>query len=597
MAQLTIQNAFNLALEHHRAGRLREAEKLYRQILAQQPQHVDAMYNLGTLAHQVGRNDVAVDLMRRTIALRPDHAAAHYELANALRDQRRLDEAVAAYRRAIALRPDFPGAYNNLGCTLNEAGQLDEAAAVLHQTIALSPNSAVAPVNLGNVLKDQGALDEAIAAYRQAIAFAPDDAEAHSNLVYTMHFHPALDARAIANELCAWNLRHARPLEQFIVPNSNDRSADRRLRVGYVSPDFRNHAEAFFVMPLLREHDHSRFEIHCYASVGQPDAVTERFKGYADVWHDVAGDSDAQLDGRIREDRIDLLVDLTMHMANSRLLVFARKPTPVQVAWLAYPGGTGLPQIDYRLTDAFMDPPGEGDLLYVEKPMRLPDCWCCYDPLCEPLPIGSPPAGQLGYITFGCLNNFCKINGPVLGLWAQVLKAVPDSRLMLLCAEGGHRRRTQDFLGTRGIAAGRMEFVMPCPRPEYLRLYERIDIALDPFPYNGITTTCDALWMGVPVVTFAGERAASRAGLGLLSAAGFGELVGQGPEQFVKLAMELAKDLGKLQSLRSTLRQRIEKSPLMDAPRFARNVEAAYRRMWRNWCAAPCDGHGQQFLI
>jgi predicted O-linked N-acetylglucosamine transferase (SPINDLY family) len=266
------------------------------------------------------------------------------------------------------------------------------------------------------------------------------------------------------------------------------------------------------------------------------------------------------------------------------LLTFARKPAPVQVTWLAYPGGTGLTAIDYRLTDAFMDPPGTSDALYVEKSVRLPDCWCCYDPLCQPPPIGQPPVATRGHITFGALNNFCKMNEEVLDLWSRVFAAVPNSRLLLLAKEGEHRRATCHALQIRGMAKHRIEFVRPQARQQYLRLYDRIDIALDPFPYNGITTTCDALWTGVPVVTVPGERPASRAGFGLLSTAGMPELVAASPDQFVQIAVDLASDLPHLAELRRTLRARMQASPLMDAPRFARNIEAAFRRMWQTWC-------------
>jgi predicted O-linked N-acetylglucosamine transferase (SPINDLY family) len=358
-----------------------------------------------------------------------------------------------------------------------------------------------------------------------------------------------------------------------------------------VSPDFRDQAESFFVVPLLEAHDHDQFEIHCYASVAKPDAVTSRHRHAADVWHDVLALSHADLAQQIRDDAIDVLIDLTMHMQNHRLQVFARKPAPIQVTWLAYPGSTGLPTMDYRLTDRYLDPRELETPHYSEESVWLPDSWCCYHPLTQEPPVNLLPASSIGTVTFGCLNNFCKVNSGVLELFARVLQAAERSRLLMLAPGGSARHRVLRQLSEQGILAERIEFVGRKSRPEYLQLYHRIDIALDTLPYNGITTTCDALWMGVPVVSLAGTRPASRAGLSQLSNLGLPELVSFTAEDFARTAVELARDLPRLAELRRTLRTRIESSVLMDAPRFACNVEAAYRTMWRRWCTdttAPC---------
>ena len=303
----------------------------------------------------------------------------------------------------------------------------------------------------------------------------------------------------------------------------------------------------------------------------------------------------------IREDEVDILVDLTMHTADNRLPVFARQPAPVQVSWLAYAGATGVPGIGYRLTDACMDPPGEdstwstesrhspegdGGAWSTEEPVRLPDCWCCYDPVDESPEINELPALSAKGVTFGSLNNFAKINEGVLALWARVLKAVKGSRLVMLCPEGQTRERVRAYFGARRIRAERVEFVGHLPRLEYLGLYRRIDLGLDPFPYNGMTTTCDALWMGAPVLTMPGEMPASRAGLSVLSSIGLGELAAPSKADYVRMTVELAGDLPRLAELRATLRARMRASPLMDAPRFARNVESAYRKMWERWRVA-----------
>jgi predicted O-linked N-acetylglucosamine transferase (SPINDLY family) len=654
MAQPTIQQTFDLAIQHHRAGRLREAEELYRLILAQRPENADAMQNLGIIAHESGRNDVAVDLFHRAIALKPNlpeahnnlgnalrgqgqldeaiaayrkaialrgnYAEAHYNLGIGLKDQGQLDQAIAAFRRAIALKPNYAEAHNNLGIALRDQGQLDEAISAYRQAIALNPNFFAAHSNLGTALRDRGQSDEAIAAYRQAIALQPRSAEAHSNLgialadqgqldeaivacrhaidlnpdlpethsnlIFTMYYDPAQGAQAIAEEQRRWNRRHAEPLRKYILTHSNDLSPDRRLRIGYVSPDFRDHSVGRNLLPLFQHHDRRQFEITCYAHVRCPDAMTGEFQRNADGWRNIAAVSDEQVAKQIRQDRIDVLVDLALHTANNRLLVFARKPAPVQATFAGYPGSTGLSAIDYRLSDPYLDPPDMDESVYSERTIRLPDSFWCYDPLeGREIPVNSLPARETGVFTFGCLNKFFKLNESVLALWARVLREVENSRLLILAQPGGHRRRTLDRLAREGIASTRVEFSPPQPRLEYLKLYHRIDLGLDSFPYNGHTTSLDSFWMGVPVVTLAGQTVVGRGGLSQLTNLGLPELIARTPEQYVRLAAELAGDLPRLAELRRTLRGRMEASALMDAPRFARNIEAAYRQMWRDWCA------------
>jgi predicted O-linked N-acetylglucosamine transferase (SPINDLY family) len=425
-------------------------------------------------------------------------------------------------------------------------------------------------------------LDEAIACLERAVSLAPTDAIMHSNLIYTLQYHPNYDAAALFHAQRGWNEKHARPLAQFILPHDNDPDPERRLRIGYISPYFYCQAESFFVVPLLEAHDHQNFDIHCYAGVIRPDAITERIRKSADAWHDVLGCKDADLAEQIRHDKIDVLIDLAMHMAQNRLTMFARKPAPVQAAWLAYPGGTGLDAMDYRITDAYMDPEDHATPFYAEESIRLPDCWCCYDPLGD-IPPASPRAEDP--ICFGSINNPCKVNDPLLRLWSQVLHSTADSRLLLQTISAIQEDQIRGFFAGLGISTDRLEFVPRYPRTDYLQLYGRIDICLDPLPYNGITTTCDALWMGVPVVTLTGNTAAGRAGLSILANVGLSDLVAHSPEQFIQIAGNLALDLPRLARLRRTLRERMRQSPLMDSQRFARNMEAAYRKMWQRWCA------------
>jgi predicted O-linked N-acetylglucosamine transferase (SPINDLY family) len=553
---------FQEALAHHQAGHLVEAERGYRQILAQQPQHAEAWHLLGALAAQVGRQEVAVELIRRALAIEPNYptalsnlgkilrdmgrydeaiaacrqaialdpnfAEAYSKLGVALRDQGLLEEAVAAFRQAMALEPKDPEPYCNLGVALKDQGQLEEAIAAYRQALALNPNIAEAHFNLGNELRDAGQLDEAIAAYRRALALRPNYPEAHSNLIYTLYFHPDWDNRSIAGELAQWNRQFAEPLQKFIQPHGNNRDPERRLRIGYVSADFKGHSSALFLDPLLRAHDRKTVEVFCYAEVAKPDVLTQRMQSLCEGWRSTVGESDEAVAEQVRRDGIDILVDLKLHTSRNRLLTFARKPAPVQVTWLGYPGSTGLTTIDYRLSDPYLDPPGMDESVYSERVYRLPDCFWCFDPLDErDVPVNSLPALQTGAVTFGCLNAFLKINEETLALWAQVLRAVKGSRLMLLVPVEAYRQRVLDVLTREGIAPERVEFPGRMSHRDYIKKYHQMDIGLDCYPCNGHTTTLESLWMGVPVVTRVGRTGMGRAGWSELSNVGLQELAGQ----------------------------------------------------------------------
>jgi predicted O-linked N-acetylglucosamine transferase (SPINDLY family) len=336
-------------------------------------------------------------------------------------------------------------------------------------------------------------------------------------------------------------------------------------------------------LPLLSNHDRSQFETFVYANVAKPDAMTRRLHTYADHWRDIAGIADAQVAQQIREDQVDVLVDISLHLARNRLLVFAYKPAPVQVTWLGYPGSTGLEAMDYRMSDPHLDPMGANDAFYSEKTHRLPDSFWCYDPHGDQPEPNELPASNGAPITFGCLNNFCKVNEPMLELWARIMREVPGSKLLLLADPGSHWQRTTEKLQSMGVDPTRVEFAPKRPREQYLELFHHIDLMLDTFPYNGHTTSLDSFWMGVPVVTLLGQPAVSRAGLCLATNLGLTELVAQNAQDYVRLAIDLALDLPRLAALRSTLRPRMRESPLMDGVRFARNMEHAFRTMWLRW--------------
>ena len=614
---MSLPQAFDLALQHHRAGRLADAEALYRQILAAQPNHADAVHLLGLIAHQVGRHDTAVEWIRRAITLNPKNFLAHSNLGETYRATGRLDEAVAAHGRALQLKPDYAEGYNNLGIALRDQGQLGEAIANFHRAIELKSDSPEAHNNLGNALrelgrldeavaafqralelkpgypeacnslgnalKDQARLDEAIAAYRRALQLRPEDAGNHSNLVYALHLHPNHDYHTIAAEQYRWNRQFGDPLKSAIQPHTNDPTVARRLRIGYVSPDFYDHVVGRNLVPLFEHHDHRQFEIFCYSGVAQPDEVTDSIRRRAHHWRSTLGVGDEALAEMIRRDGVDILVDLAQHTRGNRLPLFARKPAPVQVSFAGYPESTGLETIEYRISDRHLDSRTAHDATGRTEHVCLIDSFWCYDPCGMEVEVNELPATGAGRVTFGCLNNFCKINEPALKLWARVLGQVTNSRLALLSRVGSHRQWVSRTLEREGIEARRVEFLDFRPRREYLELYHRLDIVLDIFPYNGHTTSLDALWMGVPVVTLAGATAVSRAGLSQLTNLGLPELVARSETEYVNIAERLARDLPRLAELRTTLRARMRASPLMDAPRFARSVEAAYRFMWQRW--------------
>jgi protein O-GlcNAc transferase len=554
MAPTTINHAFKLAIQHHEAGRLEEAERIYRGILAQQPEHASAMHYLGLIAHQVGRGEAAVDLIRRSIELNPNLPEAHNNLGNVLKSKGEPDGAIASYRRAIALKA----------------------------------NNAEALANLASAVRDQGEIDEAIATYRRAIeaygegnAGGVNQAYVHSNLVYALHFHSGYDAGAIAEEYRSWNRRYAEPLKQFIRPHGNERDAARRLRIGYVSPDFRWHAVGRNLLPVFCKHDRGKFEIFCYSQVLRPDALTGLLKKNTDGWRNILGVPDEKVAEQIREDRIDILVDLALHTGDNRLLIFARKPAPVQASYLGYCSSTGMEAMDYRISDPHMDPADFDLSCYSEKTIRLPHTYWCYQ---STGPAAEAPRNKGEPLTFGCLNTFAKVSVEAQLLWARLLESVPGSRLLLHSAAGSHRENVRKRFESAGVDPSRVEFVPTQRYDVYMQTHCQIDVALDPFPYGGGITTLDSLWQGVPVVTLNGRTAVGRGGRSILTNVGLPELIAQTPAEHIRIATGLAGDGDRRAELRRTLRSRMQDSPLRDATGLARDLEGAYREMWRAWC-------------
>lgn len=563
-----------------------EAVAAFDQALRLKPDHAEAHYNLGNALKLQGRPDDAAEAYAQALRVNPKLAEAHSNLGNTLTELGRLDEAIAAHRQAIALKPAAAEVHYNIGNTLKEQGRLDDAAAAYRHAFGLKPDYAEAHGNLGIVLMGQGRLDEAVAAYRRAIEVEPDAADTHSNMLFCLNYDDSQTSDRLFAAHREWDERYGRFAQPGV--HANDRTPGRRLRVGYVSPDFRTHSVACFLTPLFQGHSRQAVEVFCYADVIRPDAVTAHLRGLADHWLSAVGMPDDALAERIRADGIDILVDLAGHTAHNRLRVFARKPAPVQVTWLGYSNTTGLRAIDYRVVDDITDPPGAADGFASETLLRLPGGFLCYGGAQDAPEPAPPPCLKSGAVTFGSFNNPAKVSAATFDTWARLLTRIPDARLLLKGKPFADEATRASFLARlreRGIAAERVQLVAWLPgSAAHLSLYDQIDIALDPFPYNGTTTTCEALWMGVPVVTLRGDRHSARVGSSLLSQAGLTDWIADSTGGYVEIASALAANPGTLDTLRRSLRQRVAASSLCDGNGFARRMENAYRTIWQRWC-------------
>lgn len=548
MTQLSIPQAIELATAHHRAGRLVEAAQVYQQILTAQPQLLDVARMLADAQFGLGQLDHARLTLLRVTTLDPTQARDHNNLGIACQRLNRYADAIASFRRACER----------------------------------DPNRAEARYSLGVCASAGGDWETGIACMRETLRLKPDHRPAHESLLQLLHYNPAASAQSIFDEHVAWAKQFANAMPT--ASHDNDRDPNRRLRIGYLSPHFRRHSVAYFFEPLLGAHDRAAFETFCYADEISSDSTTARLRSQCDHWRNITGKPDEHVANLIRRDHIDLLVDLAGHSENHRLLAMARKPAPVQFTYLGYPDTTGLTAIDYRLTDAIADP---ADAFSTETLERIYDCTWCYRPD-DSAPLPAMPAD--GRITFGCFNIAAKINRPLVETWAAILRRVPGSHMLIKtgtsAADVAHPRIRQMFADA-GIDASRIELLAYVPdTAAHLQLYNRVHVALDTFPYNGTTTTCEALWMGVSVVTQSGQTHCSRVGASLLTDVGLPELIASSSTQYIDLAISLAADSKRLAELRNEMRERMRLTPLMNAPHFARRVEAIYRKTWAKWCAS-----------
>ena len=562
-----------------------EALPYFQRAASLRPDWWQARSNLGFALARVGRMAEAAGELAAAIALNPGDAGLRNNQGLALTALGRGEEAHGSFLEAIRLDPGYPEAHSNLAILFERYGRTTEAISSCREALRLRPGYPEAHHNLANAFKSQGRHGEALAHYREALRLKPDYTEAHSAFLFALNYPAGMAPEVILSEHLAFGAAY----RCAPVPHDNDPAPRRPLRIGYLSADFREHAVARFIEPVLRHHDRSLFQIYCYSNVAVPDQTTGTLVELSGRYRNIAGMPDREADALIRRDRIDILVDLSGHTADNRLTLLARKPAPVQVTWLGYPQTTGLGSMDYRITDAVSDPPGESERYYSERLLRLPEVFSCFAPPVEAPPVGELPALSRGGISFGSFNNPAKITPETVALWAGVLSRVPGSRMLVkgyALADQGSRERLAGLFADRGIGPEGLELRGNTPTyREHLRLYGAVDIALDSFPYNGTTTTCEALWMGVPVLTLAGNSHRSRVGAALLGSVGLSSLVAGSQQNFLERAVDLAGDLERLARLRAGLRATMAGSPLTDGVRFAGHLEAAYRAIWENWCA------------
>lgn len=603
-------------------GLAEQAETCFRTAMSRDGTLAEVHSNLSAALNLRGRFDAAEQSSRTALQLNARLAGAYVNLGNAMLYRGRYGEAKSQYRRALTLSPELPEAnihlallgqptshlaasiqhfeerlrqlpdsfvaLTRLGLAYQAIGNLDAACHQFELARALRPDLAGPWASLATLYGSQGCPEQSLALFETALAINENPIW-RSAYLFFLQYSDCRSVEEVYRQHLAWGERQA-AFAGNAPRFDNAPVADRKLRIAYMSGDFFLHPVANFLEPILRSHDRTAFTVHCYANVSEPDAVTAKLKSLVDSWLDVAAMSDEEVCRMIRADGIDILVDLSGHTRGHRMGVLARKAAPVQATYLGYPGTTGLAAVDFRISDAICDPPGNSDRLHAEKLLRLDGCFVTYLPPADAPEVSAPPSATQTHITFGSFNSINKVNRQTIGLWSQVLQAVPGSRMVIkhfAASYGVARRRIFDTFAKYGIDEQRLTLLPAHPDiAGHLDLYREVDIALDCTPYNGTTTTCEALWMGVPVVTLSGDRHSSRVGASLLSCVGLSELIATSAEDYVARAALFAADRQYLYRLRQTLRRKLEMSPLLEAAGFTARIESAYRAAWRHWCEA-----------
>lgn len=612
----------DLALCHFQAGRYGATEQICQTVLGNDPAHLEALYLLAQIAakreqyeaaasmvaevcrnvtnkdilanyclfHQKAKKQVAaLSFLRGMVLQDPDDYDIWYHLGLVCLDVRELDGAEQAFIRASRLQPDNPEPYYQMAEVRQRSFLSTEALKWAQMALSRAPDAHGYKNFVACLLKRLGRADEAVEYFEQTLALAPGSPAYRSNYLMNFLCTTRFPPEHVFSEHSKWAAQYCKEAGEPYGDYANSCDPDRRIRIGYVSADFYRHPVAFFIEPVLSLHDREVVEVYLYASVEKPDEVTEQIRQRPCVWRDILDKSNLDVCRMIRDDGIDILIDLNGHTKASRLPIFSKKPAPVQVTWLGYADTSGLPTMDYRLTDAAADPPGMTERYHSETLYRMPLSFICYHPPINPPDLTVLPFSENGFVTFGAFNNFAKLNSSLVALWSRVLQRVPGARLMLkekgLVADKGLRSYLFEQFAASGITSNRLLLIeRKNTLHEHLETLGQADIALDSFPYSGTTTTCESLWMGVPVVTMAGPVHVSRVSASLLTAVGVPELIAKDGDEFVEIAVRLAHDRQRLMSYRHGLRKMMQQSPLMDIEGFTNKLERAYRDMWRQWC-------------
>ncbi len=615
-----LQSLLQSAIGHHRAGRLADAELLYRRLLVAAPRHFDVVHLAGLVAYQQGRITDAVQLLARAHKLDSRHVVCEMRYALALIAAKRMPEAEVHFRHAVAVKPDFHEGWDNLAYCLKTQNRLLEAIGCHEKVVSIAPSYAVGWYNYGltlslsgrpfealsrhelaiaadhkyalarfgraQALQQIGRIDEAVLEYERFLALEPRHHEARSYRLFALHYQPDVPREKLFAEHVAFGrLLDPAPRVAFTNPSN----PTRRLRIAMLSPDLREHACAYFIEPLLRHLDREQFEIYLYHDHFREDAVSARLKSHAEVWRNFVGQPAALVEKTIRADSPDILIDLAGHTGLNRLPLFARRLAPVQATYLGYPDTTGVPAMDYRFTDAVADPEGIADKFATEQLVRLAGSAWTYAPSADAPEVAPAPCLKHEHVTFGCFNNLAKVTDPMLALWGKILRDLPSSRLRIKGKGFGDatvRQKYEERFARLGLPIDRVDLLEhTAEAKDHLALYGDVDIALDTFPYHGTTTTCEALWMGVPVVTLVGEAHMSRVGASLLGSVGHSEWAANGEAEYVEIAVSLAKDRGAIAVTRAGLRKRMRQSDLLDHGTQAYRFGQALRECWSEWCA------------
>jgi predicted O-linked N-acetylglucosamine transferase (SPINDLY family) len=579
------QDEMNAAADLFGKGSLLELEALSRGLIVRYPESAFGWKVLSVALDHKGQSVEALEPAKKAVRMSPDDAECHNNLGKIFQELDQPDEAEASCRQALKIKPNFAGALNNLGNTLLSCGRLSEAEKYCRRAVQIEPNNIWANNNLGSVLSSLGRSDEAEKSYRRAIEISPSFAGGYSNLLFLLDHNETISPEELFNEHCRFGEKVERPLRSGWPQYTNSRDPDRCLQVGFVSGDLRRHAVASFIEPVLTHLvNFPELSLHAYSNSSIEDGTTQRLRTYFKYWNSIRSLSDIALAEKIHADGIDILIDLSGHTKDNRLATFARKPAPLQVSWIGYPGTTGLQSMDYYLADHFSLPPGKFDDQFTEKIVYLPTI--PFSPSDLSPAINTLPALKNGYITFGSFNRPIKINASVIALWSELLRALPESKMLLDVMPG---RGSGDWLielfSLEGIAAERLILHPRAGTERYLALHNQVDICLDTFPYNGGTTSLNALWMGVPTLTLAGSTLTGRLGAGILGQVGLSSFVAENKSDYVEKGVSWAKNLSSLSILRSELRERFRQSEMGQPTIVAEGLERALRVMWRRWCA------------